>query len=310
MIITIQQAIYGELDSSKGYHLLNSSFIDSSIAKRLSNRTDLIDRPPNSILSKPVFRAFSVGEFFLFIKTFPDSSENVRSGRVFSHVLIVKINELSEINNIKSLLEFHLEKVDKHLNLETIQFDTSNLKENKIKVASPQLASAINGLVNHNEFNNTIVWVGEEGYIDWINQIWLNIPNLVKPNIKLGVGYNPQKIDKTLLNLIYIPEEIKQNWINYNFKIIDNNITEDYKTQTSNLLAGNIKKAKELNSLVNDFELQINEIDDLLKLERVLPTYINIYESKELTPLLIFVDLISKFSPKTRVAQEKKNRFT
>ncbi|MDO6596592.1 hypothetical protein Q4512_06675 [Oceanihabitans sp. 2_MG-2023] len=306
MIINIQQAIYGELDSSKGYHLLDSSFKDSSIASRLSNITDLIDRPPNSILSKPVFRAFSVGEFFLFIKTFPDSSENVRSGRVFSHVLIIKINELIEVNNLKPLLELHLEKVDKHLNLEPIQLDISNSKEYISKFAPSQLASAINGLVNHSEFNNTIVWVGEEGYIDWINRIWLNIPNLVKPNIKLGVGYNPQKIDKNLLNLIYIPEEIKQNWVNYNFKIVDSNKIEDYETQTSYLLTGNIDKAKELNSLVNDFGLQINEIDDLLKLERVLPTYISISESKELIPLLIFVDLISKFSPNTKVAQEKK----
>lgn len=306
MIINIQQAIYGELDSSKGYHLLNSSFKDSSIARRLSNITDLIDRPPNSILSKPVFRAFSIGEYFLFIKTFPDSSTNVRSGRVFSHVLIIEINELIEITNLKPLLEFHLEKVDKYLNLEPIQLDISDSKKNTIKFASPQLASAINGLVNHNQFNNTIVWLGEEGYIDWISQIWLNIPNLVKPNIKLGVGYNPQKIDKTLLNLIYIPKEIKQNWLNYNFKIVDRDKIEDYETQTSNLLAGNIDKAKELDSLINDFKLQINEIDDLLKLERVLPTYISISESKELAPLLIFVDLISKFSPKKQVVLEKK----
>lgn len=305
-MINIHQAIYGELESAKGYHLLDSSFKDSTIARRLSNITDLIDRPPNSILSEPVFRGFAVEEYYLFIKTFPDLSTTVRSGRVFSHVLIVKLSDLNEIKNLKSVLECHIKSVNKEIKLDSIQFETSILNQNKKDFDSPQLASAINGVVNHSEFDNTVVWIGEAGYIDWINKIWSNIPNLVKPNIKLGIAYDPQKVDKTILNLIYIPDVIRQNWVNYNFKIIDKDRIEVFKTQTACLLAGDIQKAEELNNLVNGFELQIKEIDDLLKLERVLPSYTNISEAKELRPILIFADIISKFSYKTSIAKDRK----
>ena len=96
-MIRIEQAIYGEQD---GHNLLKSSFENSNIPKRLSGFTDLVDRPPTRVLSKPIIRGFYEEEHFLLIKSFPDLSEEVRTGRIFSHALILKKEEYLKLFDI------------------------------------------------------------------------------------------------------------------------------------------------------------------------------------------------------------------
>jgi nucleoside phosphorylase len=309
-MITIHQATFGELKSSMGHHLLESSFSDSDIPKRISNVTDLIDRPLNSILSAPVLRCFLEGQFYLVIKTFPDNSNDVRTGRVFSHALIIRKDDLNNLGSLNVLFKYLLNEVDKKVSLEPIEIEENDCdSEEASSEYLDRINASINGMVDHKEYSNTIVWVGENGYWDWINKLWPRLPNKVRANLKLGVAFNPDKINMDFLNLIYIPEGVRQNWINSGYKIIGSNVTEELNSQTAFLLSGNQEEAKCLQALLDDFDLKIDEIDDLQQLEKLSKEYCEGIESMSAKRLMILVDLVSRYNSKSDNSRKYKSKL-
>lgn len=301
-MIRIHQAIYGDLNG--GYSLLNSSFSKTEIPIRLGNSTDPIDRPPDTILTSPIIRGFKRDDYFLLVKSFPDQSLKVRRGRVFSHALFIEKKDFLKIQDITTLMPYFLDNIDKEANLNLLKISSNNITAHKHSV-SGQIACAINALVEHVEYDHTIVWIGEDGYFEWISQLWPALPNAVKLNIRLGTAFDPKKVNTDYLNLKYVPFEFKMNWSNTNFKLIEPACDEAINSQTANLLTGNEKNSQELQELLQEFSLVIEEIDDLKVLETMLPVY---KDGRDLKDVLNFAHLISRYSvnPKTAFSAKAK----
>ncbi|MEY8214149.1 MAG: hypothetical protein RPR97_06640, partial [Colwellia sp.] len=100
MSFIVHQALYGDKDGS--YSLLDSS-LDAETAKKICNVTDLLDRPSIGVLTEAIYRGFAFNDYYLFIKTFPDTDSGVRSGRVLSHVLVVNLTDLELCDDLSLL---------------------------------------------------------------------------------------------------------------------------------------------------------------------------------------------------------------
>ena len=261
-MITVHQALFG--DRHGAYSLLSSSCESQEVPRRLAPLTDLVDRPSNGVLTGAVTRGFFADGYYLLIKSFPDHSPNVRRGRVFSHALIVDEDAFYNIYDITRLMNYHLSKPDKKTaSLQPIQVETNSYSEVNASITK-RTACAINALIKHTEFGNTIAWINTEGYFEWISCIWPALPNPVKLKIRIGVAFNPQKIKANSLNLVYIPQNIKQNWTNYSFKLIEPLCESVLTSQVANLLSGNIEQASNLHSMLQDFIPEIKDIGDLI----------------------------------------------
>lgn len=169
-MMIVHQAIYG--DKLGSYALLKTSLTDTELAKRICNVTDLLDRPSNGHLTQPVFRSFTFNDSYIFIKSFPDIEPGVRSGRVLSHTLIVDKCDLHQLNDLGKLFSHFLSKPDKDPELNPIEIDDGNSVLAQIVHPTSREAAAINGLLDHSSYSNTLVWVGEETYLPLITQIW------------------------------------------------------------------------------------------------------------------------------------------
>lgn len=86
MKVIVHQSICGEVD--KGWGLIRTTLSDVNIAKDIAFKTDLQEQT-SGINWSPAIRGFSEGDYFLIMKTFEDTSPEVRRGRKFSHVLMV-----------------------------------------------------------------------------------------------------------------------------------------------------------------------------------------------------------------------------
>jgi hypothetical protein len=305
-MIEVHQALFG--DDSGAYSLLTSSFSDSAVPLRFANSTDLIDRPPDGVLAEPVIRGFWKEKCFMLIKSFPDTSSGVRKGRVFSHALIIQEKDLLRIQDITGLFKYHLGFIDKSLNLEPIHFKNTG-KYNEILKDDKRIFYAINSLIEHNENYNTIAWVGTNGYQNWISRIWAFIPQDIKKSIRIGAAFDPQRVDKNLLNLIYIPDSIKPNWANNNFKIVDLSDADSLRTQTGHYLAGHSDKSRELSELLSNFSIIPKDIDDISQFEKMIPTYKALDNGASLKKLIIFADLVSKYTAKTQSSLPSKQKL-
>lgn len=307
-MMIVHQAIYG--DKSGSYALLKTSLTDIELAKRICNVTDLLDRPSNGHLTQPVLRSFPFNDNYLFIKSFPDDDPSVRRGRVMSHTLIVEQSDLPELNDLNKLFSLFLSESDKDAELHPISFDDIAAVLSQATSHTPREAAAINGLLELSHYKKTLVWIGEEGYLPFIKSVWSQLNGNIRATIQFGIGFNPQKeLDTKLLRMLCVPEDYANKWQNGNYFIVGKTDTGRFESKASFLLAGNDDKAKSLNDLIHTFGIIPPEIEDLACLEKVISTYENLSTISDLNRLIIFCDLISKYSPEEYVARSEKKKL-
>jgi len=303
----VHQAIYG--DKLGSYALLETSLKDIELAKRICNVTDLLDRPPNGYLSQPVFRGFAFYDYYLFIKSFPDNDSAVRDGRVLSHTLIVNQNDLYQLNDLSLLTSHFISEPDKNSELSDIVIDDGKSAPIQIINDISREAAAINGLLYMSGFNNTVIWIGEKNYHSFIAHIWNQFDGGIRVRLKLGVGFNSQRVDPQKLNILYVMEEYASKWKTDKACVIDEEKTGALTSMSSFLLAGHKDKSKLLSNLIKTFEIVPTEIDDYIYLETAVETYNNISTATEFNRLIVLCDLISRYSPDPKVAKTAKHEL-
>lgn len=303
----IQQALFGDLNGA--YSLLSTSMPDQGLARKICNVTDLSDRPPDVVLKSSVIRGFVHGDYFLLVKSFPDNREGVRKGRVLSHTLFVTLADYRAINDITALPNLLFPEFDLPKELSPIEFQNSPLSATRDVKPTGRMACAINGLVNHTEFSNSIIWLGEKEYWEFLGIIWPNIPRPVKSNLRIGKANDPSKIDKQLLTIVYVDEEAWSNWNSSPYKLINQTCDEQLESPVAHLLVGNDEKATELKDIIKRFELKIKEIDDLVQLEKVSINLRVIDQKVPFQRFLLLADLISKYSKSPKAALDRKSEF-
>ncbi len=292
-MIVIQQAIYGEVPGvTSGYDILNSSGEKNDFPKRVSGSTDLADRPVGSVLSAPIVRGFCVEDYFLFVKTFPDTAPELRSGRVFSHVLFVPKNDLFRISDPSELFQFHLSGIEKDAEMFPINYHPNNIEVIKDRVDG-RVVAATNALV----FNEQFVWSGYKGYWEWISLIWKRLPKNTKHEIKIGAAFSPDHTISGGLNLCYIPEDAEALWERRSYRVIGLESSESPKSESTSWLMGDVNKAKRFQVLIDDFALTINSLKELKQLEDYGDVYHNINKDVGLNHLLMLAHFISQVNP-------------
>lgn len=306
-MIIVHQAIYG--DKSGSYALLKTSLGDTDLAKRICNVTDLLDRPSNFFLTRPVFRAFAFNCSYIFIKSFPDSDPSVRKGRVLSHTLIVDKKDLPSINDLNILLSHFLNNPEKDYELKSISLEDRSSVHTQIANLKSREAIAINGLLNHYSYNNTIVWVGEENYLSFITKVWSKLKGNLREKLKLGIGFNPHNVETQKQNILYIMEEDEIKWKNNDYCIVGKEDIGTLDSMSSYLLAGHEGKSKPLSDLIKTFKIVLTEIEDYKYLETVVTTYKNLSTTTDFNRLIVLCDLISRYSPDQKVAKTEKKKL-
>ncbi|MDH5718755.1 MAG: effector-associated domain EAD1-containing protein [Spirochaetia bacterium] len=306
-MMIVHQAIYG--DNSGAYALLKTSLTDTELAKRICNVTDLLDRPSSGHLTEPVIRGFAFNNSYIFIKSFPDNEPSIRKGRVLSHTLIINQDDLHQLNDLNKLFSHFLPEPDKYPNLMPIVIENANLNPTQIVNKTSREASAINGMLHHSSYNNTIIWIGEEGYFAFVAKIWNKIEGHLKRKLRLGVGFNPQKIDTQKFNILYVLEDYESKWKASDFCIIGKEDIGILESMSSYLLAGQKDKSEPLNDLIKTFGVLPTEFEDYEYLEAGVTTYKNLSPTTDFNSLIVLCDLISKYSPEQKVAKAEKQKL-
>jgi hypothetical protein len=302
----IQQAIYGEVQGkTSGHDLLAASDEKNELFRRVSGYTDLADRPEGGVLSSSMVRGLFAEDHFLLIKTFPDKSPGLRSGRVFSHALFIPKADLHRVNNLSNLFKYHLPSIQKEAKMHSLEYVSQEAKTIKGAVDGRE-AAATKALLE----NQLFVWLGEEGYWEWLARIWPKLPANVKRTLKIGAAFGPSYVKKEYLSLLYIPEEAKSLWERHSFCVLGTDESQPLRTSAANWLVGDIKKAAPFQTLLDDFAPKIDSIETLDRLEHYGAVYHHLDQGPEINQLLVLANFISKVSPNEGVGIKGKNRLT
>lgn len=304
-MIVIHQAIYGEVQGkTSGHDLLAASDEKNELFRRVSGYTDLADRPEGGVLSSPVVRGFFAEDHFLLIKTFPDKSPGLRSGRVFSHALFIPKADLHLVRNLSNLFQYHLPGIQKEAKMHSLEY----LSQEAITITGAvdgREAAATNALLQNQPF----VWLGEEGYWEWVTRIWPKFPARVKHMLKIGAAFGPSYVKKEYLSLIYIPEDAKSMWERHSFRVLGVGESQPLRSSAANWLVGDAKKAAPFEALLDDFAPKIDTIETLNRLEDYGKAYHQIDKDPGLNHLLVLANFVSQISPNEQLGIKGKNRL-
>lgn len=304
-MIIIHQAIYGEVQGkTSGHDLLAASDEKNELFRRVSGLTDLADRPEGGVLSSPVIRGFFAEDHFLLIKTFPDKSPGLRSGRVFSHALFIPEADLHRIHNLIHLFQYHLPGIQKESKMHPQEYSSQETRA-KTRSVDGREAAATNALLE----NQPVVWLGEEGYWEWLARIWSKLPVKQKRTLKIGAAFGPSYVKKENLNLLYIPEDAKSLWERRSLRVIGNDESEILQSSAANWLVGDAEKAAPFEILLDDFSPKIDSVRTLKQLEDYGEAYLQIDKNPELNHLLVLANFVSKISPNERAGIKGKDRL-
>ena len=182
MSLIIHQAIYG--DKNDGHALLKTTLPDEKLANKICNSTDLSDRGSNWA---PAIRGFSFDDLYLIMKTYSDTSQGMRLGRVFSHVIIIQKTDIGKIDDLNTLFNSFKPDIDKDIVLLPLVYQAA---EPGIEKPYNRILKAARGLLNE----QSIVWIGQEQFPEAVAAIWKNLWDTARFDFCFGINFNPSAV--------------------------------------------------------------------------------------------------------------------
>jgi len=168
-----------------------------------------------------------------------------------------------------------------------------------------RVAAATNALLENQPF----VWLGEEGYWEWLAVIWAKLPAREKLNLKIGAAFGPSRAKNECLNLLYIPEDAKALWESHSFRIIGTHESQNLQSSAASWLVGDAENIAPFEMLFDDFRPEIDSIETLNQLTSYGEAYHKLDSDPELNRLLVLANFISKVSPSEKVGIKGKDRL-
>ncbi|AGS80673.1 hypothetical protein LEP1GSC052_0076 [Leptospira phage vb_LkmZ_Bejolso9-LE1] len=303
----IHQSLCGE-NKNKAWDLLKTTMSDLSLAKSLAFRTDLHDEA-GGITWRPTIRGYFENNYFLLMKTFPDTAPDVRSGRAFSHVLLISKIDAGSIVDLSALFSYFQSEINKEVQLQPIEFSSGINDSQQSKKFKERFNKVINGYVNFKKYKNTIIWVGEEGYEEAVSQFW-NILSLEEKYIfNFGIYFNRDAVIENKLNLIMIPENIESKFMNRGFCVIRKGDTYNLSDLSELMIAGDKIANQRLRKFQNEIEAKSISRNDIGRISIVIKTFEEIETVTNLKKIISLSHIISEFSPDQNQGTEFKSKL-
>lgn len=296
MEIVVHQLLCGE-NSKRAWDLLQTTMPDISVAKSIAFKTDLHDQA-GGITWQPTIRGFMQENYFLLIKTFPDKSPDVRTGRAFSHVLLIPKKDIDSITDIGFLFKYLPNEIDKSSSIKPIIINSKEISGVIFPMGfQERFNKAIHGYRNFNEYKKTIIWVGEQNFEQAVSRLWQILSSKEKVSINFGIYFNIVAIPKSKLNFITAPENIESKFINQGFCLIRKNDTHTLTDISEQILAGHEGASQRINKFQQAIEAKSFSRTDIDKVAIVIKTFEELDSTTDIKKLNSLASIIGDYSP-------------
>lgn len=207
--ITIHQAFYGEVN--KAHSCIKQTLNDSELTSFLITFTDRPAALPPGIELSPYLSGGSFSKYYLFAKVFPDASAT-RSGMVFTHVLILNIDDLTHLHNLQDLTSHFVDSItDKTRDIREFQISISRSTGSEDQSQPKYIQEIISSYISGTKpilFSGNILT-----FTKALQQIW-NQPNpLSRRGIKFRASFSSADIEYVKdLTIVSIQKEFFPKW--------------------------------------------------------------------------------------------------
>lgn len=294
MKILIHQSICGEVN--KAWGLIKTTLPDIGIAKNIAFRTDLQDQT-SGIHWDPAIRGFSEGNYFLIMKTFEDTSPDVRRGRKFSHVLMISKKDIVGIDNIEQIINLLPENIDKDTVLEPLSLE---LVPSTCRL-SPKIQGRFNklikGYIDIKNYKNTLIWIGQENFDIVIIELWKRLSDSERLNFQFGIAVNNDNKEKENISLFSVPESVQSKFIRSDFFTISKNDNHKPIELIEQWLIGDTSVQQRIHNFEKAIESDPFSQGDINLIAKGIDTFERIDGIKDLKKLSNLSHIIAQYAP-------------
>lgn len=307
MKVIIHQSICGEVN--KAWGLIKTTLPDVNIAKSIAFRTDLQDQT-SGINWEPAIRGFSEGDFFLIMKTFEDTSPDVRRGRKFSHVLMIPKKEIVGMDNIEQIISLLPQEINKNTLLEPISIEVSSSDAVSIPDAiRRKFNKLIHGYININSYKNTLIWIGQEGFDTAVIELWKRLTAIDRQNFQFGIAFNNDHKGTNLISLIAVPESVQSKFVRSDFFFIGKNDNHVPTELIEQLLIGDASVQQRIRNFEKTIESKFLSREDIALIAKGIDTFEQVDSVKDLKKLNTLSHIVAEYAPSDKQGTDFKQRL-
>lgn len=307
MKVIIHQSICGEVN--KAWGLIKTTLQDVNIAKSVAFRTDLQDQT-SGVNWEPAIRGFSEGDFFLIMKTFEDTSPDVRRGRKFSHVLIIPKKEIVEIDNIKQIVSLLPQEINKNTDLKPISIEISSNDASNIQDAiRGKFNKLIHGYININSYKNTLIWIGQDSFDTVVIELWKRLTVIERQNFQFGIAFNNNHKGTNHISLIVVPESVQSKFVRSDFFVIGKNDNHVPTELIEQLLIGDASVQQRITSFEKTIESKFLSRKDIALIAKGIDTFEKVDSVKDLKKLNTLSHIVAEYAPSDIQGTDFKQRL-
>ena len=290
----IEQALYGE---SRGGHSLLEASGDNEVSSEVAQRLDLPDTTPQGVEWSPFLRGFPYRDRYLLSRTFLDTRAP-RGGMVFSHALIVPLDEIARISDLRPFLEMLTANERIRPTVQTIYF---TIVEGQLS-ESYDLLDAAEAFVSTKKL--PIVRAGHVGFDDLAVALWARLLPRMRRNFAFRLSFGPDDLVEDLTPaLVCTPHATVGRWAGY--RMIRSGVVQKPTSLASAVLSSR-RNTDSLLKFMHEIGAEPETFIDLRLLDQA---YQFSMEQQTLESCIGAVRLIGKLSPDSKVGRERKDIF-
>lgn len=247
--LIINQAFYGEVNSAHG--CLCSTIVDADLKAFLTGFSDRPSMLPAGMVMKPYYSAIVHGSYYIFTVTFPDNTTR-RRGMVFTHALIIDIDDISSLNNPDILFSYFCKEIPENkTSLEKLAIPFSSLEAGEREDTFPSFV--IESVSELTLGNFPIIVCGNSTlFLKLISFIWTGMPVPFRIKLSFTAGFTTVNLDASK-TFIHFEQALKDSLKNQHFISTEN----EHQIKASSV----VEKYILTPDSGKEFELFLNELN-------------------------------------------------
>lgn len=301
----IHQAFYGEV--SKAHSKIHQTIDDSELTSFLIRFTDRPGSLTPGVTLQPYLSGSAFKKYYVFTKTFPDPQAN-RSGMVLTHVLITEGALLTDLNDLKSILNLFISEIPiERTNLEPIVLKVEHaeqtLEERQPIYIQKSLSSFIKG-------DLPILFTGDIASFELILQkLWNSPINSFREKLKYRASFSPKDLERSDdLTVVFIQNELLARW-NASNLISDNENDLIEITSPSEALFLGKQKENPLYDFLKTIGASLDVLNTYTQGDILYSDYIDLGNLDDPDLLRRDLRILAKLSPKKNLGASVKEKF-
>lgn len=304
--IKLHQAYYGEVE--KAHSCIAQSIKDTDLTSFLIAFTDRPAALPPGVELFPYLSGVAFSKYYIFTKTFPDSVAS-RAGMVFTHALILDLNDISKVTQLEDILNCFVNEVPiDRTSINTIEINISDLLQiNNSKKHPEFIKHTISALLKG---VSPILFSGKNDTFKVILQLLWNLHDInLRTKLKFRASFSPSDIDGfSDLTIVSIQKELINKWSSYEIINSENNNEVEINSYTERLLLGE-KEANPFHSFLIELNINQSELSNYGKTNKLYNDFLKLDLIDNADTIRQDIRFLGKLSASHKDGKEIKDKF-